>query len=106
MPQIELAQLNKGSFIDSESRYNSSDLIYWGDKRLITFKSYKRTKYIPGPDDKFYIISKGTEYRPDLVSFRSYSTVSLWWKIMEVNGMKDIMEFAAGTTIIIPNSFN
>lgn len=95
--------LDKSNFIDSASRYRKSDLIYYGDMRKIAFSTYKRTKYVPTSDDKFYIISGGTQYRPDLVSYRAYGDSRYWWKIMEVNGIFDIMEFKSGTNILIPS---
>ena len=50
------------------------------------------------------VITKGSEYRPDLVSFDEYGTIDFWWKIMEVNGIKDILDFAAGRNIRLPNN--
>jgi hypothetical protein len=44
------------------------------------------------------------EYRPDLVSQDKYGLPDFWWKIMEVNGMKDIMDFKAGKTIVLPEN--
>lgn len=101
--KIEVAVgLNKRNFIDQDSRYNASTLLYYGEKRFITFETYKRKKTETTDNDRYYVITKGTEYRPDLVSLRAYANVSLWWKILEANGMKDIWDFKAGTNIVIP----
>jgi hypothetical protein len=35
------------------------------------------------------------------VSYEFYGTPDYWWRIMELNGMKDIMEFRTGVNIII-----
>lgn len=101
--KIEQANLQHSNFVDPASRYNKSDIIYYGDRRFITFETYKRTPYQPSGDDRFYRISSGTQYRPDLVSRRVYGTVSYWWRILEANGMKDIYDFKTGVNIIIPS---
>jgi hypothetical protein len=49
------------------------------------------------------VISKGVEHRPDLVSFDHYGHVDNWWRILEANNIKDIWDFKAGTTIILPD---
>jgi hypothetical protein len=102
--KVEVANLSHRNFVDSSSRYNNSKILYYGDRKLITFETYKRTPYVSTSTDRFYVITKGTEYRPDLVSFRVYGSPSFWWKIMEANNMKDIMEFKAGANIVIPGS--
>ena len=50
------------------------------------------------------VISAGMEYRPDLMSMEKYGTTDFWWRIMEANKMKDITEFKAGKTIILPEN--
>ncbi len=99
----EQSNLKHSNFVDGASRYNQSAIIYYGDRRFITFESYKRVNYVMSSQDKFYMISAGTEYRPDLVSKRAYGTESYWWKLLEANGMKDIWEFKNGVNIIIPS---
>jgi len=39
--------------------------------------------------DKYFVVTPGTEYRPDLVSKEAYGAVDFWWKIMEANNIKD-----------------
>ena len=94
--------LDKSNFIDSASRYNTSDLIYWGDLNKTTFKIYKRQRYVPSSDDRFGVVSPRTQYRPDLISQISYGDSRYWWRIMEVNNIFDVMDLKAGTSIIIP----
>lgn len=102
--KIEIANINQRNFVDSASRYLSSDVLYYGDKRLITFETYKRVNFIPSTNDRYYVITKGTEYRPDLVAVRAYGNVSMWWRILEVNRIFDIFDFKAGRNIIIPDA--
>lgn len=103
---IEVSSISHSSVVDAASRYNKSAIIYYGDQRFITFETYKRVNYVPSDGDRFYVITKSTEYRPDLVSQRAYGTVGYWWKILEANNMMDILDFKAGTNIVIPNVLN
>ena len=50
------------------------------------------------------VIPSGMEFRPDLVSKEKYGVPDFWWKILEANKMKDIFEFRAGKTIILPEN--
>jgi len=53
--------------------------------------------------DITFVITKQYEHRPDLVSFRYYSTTRLTWLILQYNNIVDIEEeFVAGKTLIIP----
>jgi hypothetical protein len=99
---IEIANIDKKSVITSTSRYLKQNVIYYGDNRFLTFDIYLREKYKRTGNEKIMLVTKGVEYRPDLVSYQMYGVPDMWWRIMEVNGMKDIMEFAAGKTIILP----
>ena len=99
---IEIANIDKKTVMTSTSRYQKQNVIYWGEDRLLAYDTYLRTKYVRNGNEKIMLISKGVEYRPDLVSYQMYGIPDMWWKIMEVNGMKDIMEFEAGKTIILP----
>ncbi len=90
-------------FVPLSSRYAQSDVIYYGENKFITFKTYKREQKSQSREDKFYVITPGTEYRPDLVSQKAFNTVDYWWKIMEYNNIKDIFDFTKGKTIRIPS---
>lgn len=101
--KITPTNLSHSNFVDAASRYTKSPIVYYGDRKFITFETYKRQKYEPRGDDKFYMVTKGTEFRPDLVSRRAYGTVSYWWRILEANNMKDVWEFRAGVNVLIPS---
>ena len=88
--------------VATTSRYANSILIYWGPKNLITFKTYTRKSTIIGPQDRFVVITSRYQYRPDLISSMEYGAPDFWWKIMEYNNMKDIMEFTTGKNIVLP----
>lgn len=99
---IEKSDIDSTVVVAAGSRYRSSSIIYYGEKRFLTFETYVRTEYEPTGDENVMVITKGTEYRPDLVSYDYYGYPDNWWKIMEANGMNDIFDFKAGTTIILP----
>lgn len=84
------------------SRYLKQKLIYYGPQRFLTLDTYIRKPYISTGKEKIMVITKGIEYRPDLVSQDFYGFSENWWKILEANGMHDIMDFKAGVTIILP----
>lgn len=91
-------------YVAPSSRYNNSQVIYYTEKRLIAFKIYKRKQKWFNDDDKWFEITPDVELRPDLVSTDFYGSPDFWWKIMEANKMKDILEFKAGRNIRLPGS--
>lgn len=101
---IEYTNLSPTRFVPVSSRYNNSKVIYYTDNKLLTFTTYLKGTYNLNSTDKYYVITAGTEYRPDLVSQTAYGTVDFWWKIMEANNIMDIYDFKAGLNIRIPNA--
>lgn len=105
MIKTEVAPILAKNVVATGSRYLNSKVLYYGNRNLITFETYKRTNYVKTGTEKVMLITKGVEYRPDLVSYDYYGFTDVWWKILEVNEMKDIYEFKVGTTIILPERF-
>lgn len=104
---IEDANLRSSRFVDPMSRYIESEPIYYviGQRKILTFKTYKKNiSNIPTANDMYMVISPGHEYRPDLVSQKMYGRPHFWWKIMEANDIKDIMDFRAGRNIRLPGN--
>lgn len=101
---IEFTKIDPKRFVPVSSRYADTPVIYYTENKLLTFTTYKKTQITTSQKDKFYVITPGTEYRPDLVSQTAYGTVDFWWKIMEANEIKDIFEFKAGLNIRIPDA--
>jgi hypothetical protein len=99
---IKSTNLKASTFVDSTSRYLNSPVIYYGGNNIITFETYVRKPPAFTAQDKYMLINKGQEYRPDLVSYRAYGDVGFWWKIMEANQIYDIWDFKAGVNIRIP----
>ena len=98
----EITNLPSARFVLPTSRYIGSKVAYYTERKLLTFQTYKRGSYIATKSDQYWVIEKGYEYRPDLISNQKYGTPDFWWKILEANGMKDILEFKTGTNIILP----
>lgn len=101
---IDYSPVPASHIVASGSRYERSQVIYYGEQRFLTFEIYVRKKYSPSNSEEVMVVTKGVEYRPDLVSYDYYGYPDNWWRILEVNGMKDIFEFKAGTTILLPKS--
>jgi len=88
------------SYTLPSSRYAVTPVIIYEGKA--TFPIYRKRKNPLSPTDQHYEITKEMEYRPDKLSHRYYGAPDYWWKIMEMNGMKDILEFRAGRNIVMP----
>jgi len=100
----EATQISPTRFVPVSSRYATSSVVYYTENKLLTFKIYKKTPATIGPQDKYYVVSAGHQYRPDLVSNLVYGTPDFWWRIMEANNIKDIFDFKAGLNLRIPEA--
>lgn len=92
-------------YVVPTSRYLNSRVVYYGSQKKMTFNTYKRQEIPESEDDKYMLITAGYEYRPDLVSQKVYFTPDYWWRIMEANNIKDILDFKSGITVRIPINF-
>jgi hypothetical protein len=101
---IENTRINPLRFVTVSSRYAETPIIYYTENKLLTFPIYKKTEIPISSNDRYYVVTPGKEYRPDLVSLSAYGTVDFWWKIMEANNIKDIFDFKAGLNLRIPNA--
>lgn len=100
---IQFPNIPVQNIMTANSRYRKQLVIYYGEQNFVTFDLYVRTPYVRVGNEKVMIITKGVEYRPDLVSYDFYGFPDNWWKILEANKMIDIYEFSVGKTIILPN---
>jgi hypothetical protein len=100
--KIEYTDINPRNIVNPTSRYINSKIIYYSDEKVLTFETYKKTKFSISKNDQVAVIPAGMQYRPDLVSKEKYGTVDFWWKIMEANNISDIFDFTAGRTIVLP----
>lgn len=102
--KIEYTNLRATQFVPATSRYESSRVIKYSDQSITTFETYKKKKFVPSNQDQLTVITTGMEYRPDILSMEKYGTTDFWWRIMEANNIKDVTEFKAGRTIILPEN--
>lgn len=101
---IQVTNVPATRFVNTASRYANSVVILYSEANKTTFEIYKRGTYLPSTNDKYTVITKGQEYRPDLLSRTVYGTVDYWYKLLEANGMSDILEFKAGVNIKVPGN--
>lgn len=101
---VEKTKINPKKFVSASSRYATATVMYYTERKLLTFSTYKKQNIPLSKNDKYTVITAGTEYRPDLMSQTAYGTPDFWWKIMEANGIKDVFEFKAGLNIRLPNA--
>jgi hypothetical protein len=99
---VEVSTTTARQLFTALSRYLNSTIILYSEKRKMTLATYKRVNFVADGDEKSMLITKGVEYRPDLVAFDVYGVPDVWWKILEANHMFDVFDFKAGKTIILP----
>lgn len=57
----------------------------------------------PDSGDTYVTITQDIVNRPDLISFKAYNTVDLWWVIYEYNGIIDpLFDLKTGQILKIP----
>jgi len=100
---IEISNTRTQDVVSSGSRYLNQKVIYYGEQRFLTFDLYLRNEREETGSEDVMIITKGFEYRPDLVSQDYYGFPDNWWQILEVNKIYDIFDFKAGRTIFLPS---
>lgn len=91
-------------FVVRLSRYANSEVIYYSNRNILTFKTYKKTPIPISSEDKYMVINASYEYRPDKVSNLAYGVPDFWWKILEANNLKDVYEFKTGLNIRVPGN--
>jgi len=80
-------------------------VVYYSDKKLITLTTYKKRIFPTSEQDRFATLTPRHTYRPDLAAFDFYNASSLWWVLMEANGIPDVFDFVAGKDIRVPSVF-
>ena len=82
------------------SRYHYSVLYraktgdFWGTRGLV--------KLPPHPTDQFHRVTDADSKRIDLIAWKYYRDVNLWWIIAEVNNIGNPLEIRSGTVLRIP----
>ena len=52
--------------------------------------------------DMFHVVTDADSKRIDLIAWKYYRDVRLWWVIAEFNNISNPLELQAGTTLRIP----
>jgi hypothetical protein len=55
----------------------------------------------------YYIVTDSDIKRPDIISYRCYNTVTLWWVIMYINQiLNPLVDIKVGMSLTIPSVFD
>ncbi len=90
------------SELSETSRYNWSVLYqdsrngdFWGTRQPL--------KLLEHESDTFHVVTDADSKRIDLIAWKYYRDVRLWWVIAELNNISNPLEIPAGTTLRIPS---
>jgi hypothetical protein len=98
----ESEDLKKDLNIVNENRYFWSKIYRRGLE--LFFENWDLLKIPDSPDDKAHVIDVGEEGRWDLISYKYYRTVKLWWFICLANKIRNpLFILPAGSAIKIPD---
>lgn len=90
------------SELSASSRYNWS-VLYANSKKGDFFGTRQPLKLREHSSDIFYTVTDADSKRIDLIAWKYYRDVSLWWVIAEFNGIMNPLEIPSGTTLRIPS---
>lgn len=83
------------------SRFGDLDFIIDEQIGAIYRETYTRGS-ITSRGLKYFVVTPGYEYRPDLLSLEIYGTDRYWHYILEMNNLTGFEDFRRGMTIVIP----
>ena len=68
---------------------------FWGTRQPLKLREHD--------SDTFHVVTDADSKRIDLIAWKYYRDVRLWWVIAEVNNINNPLEIPAGTTLRIPS---
>lgn len=84
------------------NRYTNGTITFTRDNQKFLVLS-KNIQLPLANTDTYVTLTTDLARRPDLISFKAYGTPTLWWVIMQYNGIRDpFFELKAGKVIRIP----
>ena len=89
------------SDLPSSSRYNWS-VLYVDEKNGDFFGTRQPLKLREHETDTYHVITDADSKRIDLIAWKYYRDVNLWWIIAEFNNINNPLEIPVGTTLRIP----
>ena len=90
------------SELSNSSRYNWS-VRYIDSKNGDFFGTRQPLKLREHSSDLFHVVTDADSKRIDLIAWRYYRDVNLWWVIAEFNNISNPLEIPTGTTLRIPS---
>ena len=82
------------------SRYDWS--VLYIDKKGEFFGTRQPLRLREHESDLFHVVTDADNKRIDLIAWKFYHDVSLWWVIAEFNNISNPFEIPTGTTLRIP----
>ncbi len=70
---------------------------------LLTNETMRGRVVRESDEDRFHVVTSGEVNRIDLISFRYFNDVRLWWVIAAANNLIDPMDLEPGTVLRIPS---
>ncbi len=89
------------SDLSETSRYNWS-VLYVDSKNGDFFGTRQPLKLREHETDSYHVVSEADSKRIDLIAWKYYRDVRLWWVIAEFNDINNPLEIPTGTTLRIP----
>ena len=89
------------SSLDTTSRYNYS-VLYLDKKNGDFFGTRQPLRLRPHKTDLFHQVTDADSKRIDLIAWRYYKDVRLWWVIAEINNISNPLELQTGLILRIP----
>lgn len=83
------------------SRYHWS-VLYLDSKNGDYFGTRQPLKLREHSTDMFHVVTDADSKRIDLIAWKYYRDVRLWWVIAEFNGISNPLEIPSGTVLRIP----
>ena len=88
------------SELSETSRYNWS--VYYIDKNGDFYGTRQPLKLKEHSTDLFHVVTEADSKRIDLIAWKFYRDVRLWWVIAEFNNISNPLELPIGMTLRIP----
>ena len=90
------------SGLNATSRYNWS-VLYIDSKNGDFYGTRQPLRLANHKTDLFHQVTEADSRRIDLIAWRYYHDVSLWWVIAEVNSIGNPLEIEPGTILRVPS---
>ena len=86
-----------------DSRFRSTEILYDDGLNKMWRTHWDLVSIPPANDDQFYTVQEGENNRIDLVAWRYYNNVRLWWVIALANNLYCPLFIRSGTVLRVPS---